>query len=418
MFALAARPGDSSPIFARLAPRLPEIAAGMFDAALAAVPGLEDLPEDHFADVMPSLLGGAMAFIRALEDGRMVTAEEVAQYVTPVVERHAEDRIPLRQLMTGLFSGTGYLWGEIARTAAPYEIPDVAAVGQGILEALMHITIIISEVHSGVEQSIYTVEREARRALCAALLRGAPADELAARADIALEDRYDVLTLHLRPGPLIMVADAMVTRRRIRQFQQTLYSLIGTTALNTFDGSDGIILLPSRSRPTSVVGVAPLERLATSLAEQFGVDVFIAECPGSTRADLPRAARQTTDLAELARLLGRHTGVYRLDDLLLEYQLTRPGPARDRLAERIAPILRHAHLFDTLDAHIRHGSDRKAAAAVVHVHPNTFSYRLRRVAELTGLDPSDPHDSRLLAAALTIHSLYPAPETPDLGEGV
>ncbi|MVU75897.1 PucR family transcriptional regulator [Nocardia sp. ET3-3] len=414
MLALVPALGDDSPILARLMPRLPEIAAGVFEAALNAVPGLENLPEDHFADVMPSLLAGAVAFIRAIEERRGITTEEVSEYVVPVVERHAEDRIPLRQLMTGLFGGARYLWDEIAAAAQPHELPDVVAVGRGMLEALMHITITISEVHSDVEQSIYTVEREARRALCSALLRGAPVEELAARADTALAERYDVLTFHLRPDPLILVADTMVTRRRIRQFQQALDALLGTTVLNTFDGSNGIALLPSRSRPLTEIGEGPFKRLAASLADQFGVDVFVAECPGIPRADLPAAARQSTDLAELARLLGRPTGVYRLDDLLLEYQLTRPGPARDRLAERIAPILHHPHLFETLDAHIRHGSaDRKAAAAVVHVHPNTFSYRLRRVAELTGLDPSDPNDSRLLAAALTIHHLYPTPAVPE-----
>ncbi|MEV6100905.1 helix-turn-helix domain-containing protein [Nocardia sp. NPDC051981] len=418
MLALVPPLGDDSPVLARLLPRLPEIAAGIFEAALGAVPGLENLPEDHFADVMPSLLAGTVAFIRAIEERRVITAEEVAEYVVPVVERHAEDRIPVRQLMTGLFGGARYLWDEVAATAEPHELPDIVAIGQRVLEVLTHITITISEVHSDVEQSIYTVEREARRALCSALLRGAPVEELAARADMALADRYDVLTFHLRPDPLVMVADTMVTRRRIRQFQQALDALLGTTVLNTFDGSNGIALLPSRSRPLSEVGESPLARLAAGLADQFGVDVFIADCPGVARADLPGAARQSTDLAELARLLGRSTGVYRLDDLLLEYQLTRPGPARDRLAERIAPILRHPHLFETLDAHIRHGSaDRKAAAAVVHVHPNTFSYRLRRVAELTGLDPSDPNDSRLLAAALTIHHLYPAPVVPDPGDG-
>ncbi|MFI1916138.1 PucR family transcriptional regulator [Nocardia sp. NPDC020380] len=416
MLALVPSFGDDSSVLARIQPRLPEIAAGIFEAALDAVPGAENLPADHFADVMPSLLGGAVAFIRAIEERRVISNEEVAEYVVPVVERHAEDRVPLRQLMTGLFAGARYLWDEIAGTAEPHELPDIVAIGQRVLEALMHITITISEVHSDVEQSIYTVEREARRTLCAALLRGAPVEELAARGDIAVEERYDVLSFHLRPGPLVMLADTMVTRRRIRQFQQALDALIGQTALNTFDGAHGIALVPSRSRPAAEVGQGPFERLAAGLAEQFGAEVFIAEAHDVERAELPGAARQTTDLAELARLLGGPTGVYRLDDLLLEYQLTRPGPARDRLAERIAPILRHPHLFEALDAHIRHGSDRKAAAAVVHVHPNTFSYRLRRVAELTGLDPSDPNDSRLLAAALTIHRLYPAPEPSDTGE--
>ncbi|WP_280214844.1 PucR family transcriptional regulator [Nocardia cyriacigeorgica] len=84
------------------------------------------------------------------------------------------------------------------------------------------------------------------------------------------------------------------------------------------------------------------------------------------------------------------------------YQLTRPGRARDRLAERIAPLSTRPHLLAALDAYLRHGTDRKTAAAEVHVHPNTFSYRMRRIAELTGLDPADPAGTRVLAAALTV----------------
>ncbi|MFT3660435.1 MAG: helix-turn-helix domain-containing protein [Gordonia sp. (in: high G+C Gram-positive bacteria)] len=36
------------------------------------------------------------------------------------------------------------------------------------------------------------------------------------------------------------------------------------------------------------------------------------------------------------------------------------------------------------------------------VHPNTYTYRLRRIGELTGLDPTVPHESRMLAAALMV----------------
>jgi DNA-binding PucR family transcriptional regulator len=34
--------------------------------------------------------------------------------------------------------------------------------------------------------------------------------------------------------------------------------------------------------------------------------------------------------------------------------------------------------------------DVRAAAARLHVHPNTLRYRVRRAAELTGLDLDDP----------------------------
>ncbi|WP_378733022.1 PucR family transcriptional regulator [Nocardia brasiliensis] len=291
---------------------------------------------------------------------------------------------------------------EAAALATEGEMEDLVVIGGRLLDLLMHINITVVETYTEVEQSIYHAEREARRALCAALLGGLPAEELAARADTALAERYTVVAIHIRHDDQPPTVATLISRRRIRILQRALDSLAGTTALATFDGSTGIALLPIASESELA------EQLAGQLAEQFGVAVFVAEYRSVAREAVPQTARDATDLAELARLLGRPTGVYRLDDLLLEYQLTRPGPARDRLAERMAPILDSPHLIEALDAHLRHGSDRKAAAAELHVHPNTFSYRLRRVAELTGIDPTEPRDSRLLAAALTIHRLYPA----------
>jgi DNA-binding PucR family transcriptional regulator len=50
---------------------------------------------------------------------------------------------------------------------------------------------------------------------------------------------------------------------------------------------------------------------------------------------------------------------------------------------------------ETLRAYLSAFGDVKAAAAVLAVHPNTFRYRLRRLAEITGVDLNDP-DQRLV----------------------
>ncbi|MEV0297718.1 helix-turn-helix domain-containing protein [Nocardia sp. NPDC050710] len=408
--ALPPLPGDA-PIIARLLRRLPDIAERMLAAGLGATPPAADLPDGHFTDeVLPAIYACGWAFLRALEEQRPFTSAEVAEFVGPVAERHAEDRIPLGVLMDAVHGSAQQILREVAALAEPEDMDDLVAFGSRLLDLLRHINIAVVEAYTEVEQSIYNAEREARRALCSALLRGQPAEELAARADMALEDRYTVLATHIRPeGQPAAVAD-LVTRRRIRILQRALDAMAGTTALSTFDGSTGIALLPAGGEGSGPEA-ARLDRLATELAAQFGVDVFVAERRAIARERLPDAVQEATDLAELARLLGRPTGRYGLDELLLEYQLTRPGPARDRLSERIFPLLRHPHLFEALDAHLRHGSDRKAAAAEVHVHPNTFSYRLRRIAELTGIDPSEPTGSRLLAAALTVYRFYPTAES-------
>lgn len=389
-----------APLVARLLRRMPEIAERMLAAGLGATPPAADLPDGHFTDVLPAIYGCGRAFLRSIAEQRAFTSAEVAEFVVPVAERHAEDRLPLGLLMHAVHGSAQQILQEAAALADPEDMADLVAFGSLLLDLLRDINIAVVQAYTDVEQSIYNVEREARRALCSALVRGQPAEELAARADVTLEDRYTVLAVHIRPDERPTAAADLLTRRRIRLLQRALDDMVGTAALSTFDGATGIALLPS--------GFELDANLAGDLAEQFGLAVFLAECRAVARERLPDAVEEAIDLAELARLLGRPTGLYRLDDLLLEYQLTRPGAARDRLAERIAPLLRRPHLFEALEAHLRHGSERKAASAELHVHPNTFTYRLRRIAELTGIDPSEPTGSRLLAAALVVHRFYPA----------
>lgn len=102
-------------------------------------------------------------------------------------------------------------------------------------------------------------------------------------------------------------------------------------------------------------------------------------------AEIAAAADEARELALLALRLGRAPGAYRLSDLLLEYQITRPGRARDLLAATVQPLAAHPHLQQALSAYLQHEHGRQLAAKSLHVHPNTLDYRLRRVAELTGL---------------------------------
>ncbi|WP_280466244.1 PucR family transcriptional regulator [Nocardia brasiliensis] len=407
MSAILSPPTDRAPLVTRLLTRWPQISERMLAAGLGTTAPTADLPEGHFtAEVLPAIYACGRAVLQAIGEQREFTRAEVAAFVAPVAQRHAQDRIPLSLLIEAMHGSAQSVLHEAAALAGAAELDELVVVGSRLLELLMHINITVVETYAEVEQSIYHTEREARRALFAALLGGLPAEELAARADTALAERYTVLAIHIRHEDHPSAVAGLISRRRIRILQRTLDALAGTTALATFDGCTGIALLPTGTEHDP--DEQPYEQLATELAAHFGVAVFVTEYRCVARESIPQVAREATELAELARLLGRPAGCYRLDDLLLEYQLTRPGPARDRLAERITPILDSPHLIEALDAHLRHGADRKTAAAGIHIHPNTFSYRLRRIADLTGIDPGEPDGSRLLAAAALIHRLFPA----------
>ena len=70
-----------------------------------------------------------------------------------------------------------------------------------------------------------------------------------------------------------------------------------------------------------------------------------------------------------------------------------------------------AHLVDTLAAWLDHYGDVTAAAQAAFVHPNTFRYRLRRVAEVGGVNLKDP-DERF-AAMLQLRLLASPTQDPE-----
>jgi DNA-binding PucR family transcriptional regulator len=106
---------------------------------------------------------------------------------------------------------------------------------------------------------------------------------------------------------------------------------------------------------------------------------------GWTGAPRPVAAREL--LPERA-LLGDATAI-----AALEAEVMRPlgdaGPA----------------LTETLDAYLDAGGAIEACARQLFVHPNTVRYRLKRIADFTGRDPTLPRDAYVLRVASTVGRL-------------
>jgi len=70
-------------------------------------------------------------------------------------------------------------------------------------------------------------------------------------------------------------------------------------------------------------------------------------------------------------------------------------------------------LSETLDAYLDSGGAIEACARKLFVHPNTVRYRLKRIADFTGRDPTIPRDAYILRVATTVGRLdYPTPLQP------
>ena len=98
------------------------------------------------------------------------------------------------------------------------------------------------------------------------------------------------------------------------------------------------------------------------------------------------------------------------DDLLAERALDGDELARRRLVDEVFAPLSSAGggVLTTLTALLDSGGSIEGAARTLFVHPNTVRYRLRRVAELTGLSPQSARQAFTLRVALVLGRLAAA----------
>jgi DNA-binding PucR family transcriptional regulator len=59
----------------------------------------------------------------------------------------------------------------------------------------------------------------------------------------------------------------------------------------------------------------------------------------------------------------------------------------------------------TLWAYLDNGRSLEGTARELYVHPNTVRYRLKRITELLGWDPTSPRDAFVLHAALIVGAI-------------
>ena len=98
-------------------------------------------------------------------------------------------------------------------------------------------------------------------------------------------------------------------------------------------------------------------------------------------------------------------------ELLPERLLIGDESARQTLIEEIFEPLRAAspQVLETVAAYLDGGGSLERTARTLFVHPNTVRYRLARVSDVTGLDPTKPRDAYTLRFAITAGRLGSAP---------
>ncbi|QKE85097.1 helix-turn-helix domain-containing protein [Arthrobacter sp. NEB 688] len=387
------------PIAALLPPLRARIVERVVRHIAEGVPGYAGMPTDLLeVDVRAVARENLLAFEASVEGRRF--PEDVAERIYASAYGRAEEGLSLELVQEAYFVGTGVTWDAVVGLATVEDLDVVRTLGHEMLRFLAQVLPIVTSAYVEEMRARETDALGHRKSILSALAGGLTGPRVASTYGVTLADSYLVLAVDLRAAvPAVdQQAGRVVTRRTIRAIEGEIGGDRLSGVLFELDAFGGLILLPHVR--DGLEDWTPAR--AKDLVERIGrhaVEVRAAYVVAAVD-EIPAAVALGHDVLEVVTRGGRPPGLYGLDDVLVDFQLARPGPVADLMQEKMAALADHPDLLETVHAYLDAGRNRAATAVAVNVHPNTVDYRLRRVEALLGINPATTDGSALLRIGL------------------
>ncbi len=198
----------------------------------------------------------------------------------------------------------------------------------------------------------------------------------------------------------------------------TICAYIGAGEVAVLKASDAKNLAPwaEDHKASAWADLGALKRAAAALVERLTTDMGdtgaeVSIGIGRYHRGLPGLAHSYADAKaalSLGRRLGQENGVHCLDSVGIAAFI---GVADERTKADLAtfllsPLDDEPELLRTLTCLFEHDCQPSAAAKALGVHRNTLSYRLEKIASLTGMDPKRFDDAVQIRLALVMRQLH------------
>lgn len=327
--------------------------------------------------------------------------------VRRTAERRATGGVPMEEVMSAFHLGTAVVTEHLAGLAGADDEAVVIAIQALGFDLVRLLAVAVATGYTTERQSVLGEELATRQTLVADLLGGTATDESALRAGIRLPPAYVVVAFSMGEGGVPVDDEAQ--RRAIRRIRLEATRIVDEPVLWASPRSGWLAFVPY---PAGSDWFSMDDRVWLALTHrqvQAVVDLPIyTGWAAAAPAGVPEAAKLARDVCDVVLATHRPPGIYELDDVLIDYQLMRPSPARDRLQEMMTPLTDRAELLLTLRTYLDTGCDRRRTAQLLHLHPNSVDNRLRRCADLTGLDATQSEEAMVIRAALLAWTAQPA----------
>jgi hypothetical protein len=383
--------------------RLPELTEDACGAILARIPFYRDGQVVQVPELRRSVGQNLRFLVTALRDPH---APLDLRAPKETGRRRAQQSAPLPEVLQAYRVCFATLWDALVAQARRKRHPAAADALLSATSLIWQLTddhaIAVTEAYRAATAELLLARQQRRSALVEALLTGHPGPEggpweAASLLGFPPDGQLVVVaaeTRGLAEESLPGIEKQLVGRGVVSGWRLTPALQLGLIAL---PASDNSVLSILRKAATARTGVSP---------------------PYHSLSETPRAlqlARTALVMVPIGRI-----EVQVFDSSPLAGMMAMDPREGRRIAQQVlGPVLAlavddRAVLLDTLNAHLDHGGSADQAGDVLHCHPNTVRYRLRRLQELTGRSLSDPRQASELAAAAYAVRLLPV-TTPAVG---
>jgi DNA-binding PucR family transcriptional regulator len=366
-----------------------KLATGAVFALQERLPFFADLEASQRASVHLVVQTAVVNFVEWMRDPQSNVSYTAKAF--EAVPQELTRRIALRQTVE-MVRVTMEFFEEAVPLLARSDETQVMALTAGILRYSRDLAFAAATAYADAAESRGAWDTRMEANVVDAVVRGDVGPELQSQAATLNWDATAPATVIVglpQPGRADMAGDdvhaiaARNGRAALSDVHGTWLVAIVSGQLSPTDRTLGELLEVFADGPVVVGPTAPtLSAAHHSATEAIAGMNAVAGWSGAPR---PVSAREL--LPERA-LLGDATAL-----TVLETEVMRPladaGPA----------------LAETLDAYLDSGGAIEACARALFVHPNTVRYRLKRIADFTGRDPTLPRDAYVLRVASTVGRL-------------
>ncbi len=189
---------------------------------------------------------------------------------------------------------------------------------------------------------------------------------------------------------------------------ERFFGMHAPDAISTVRDQEVVVVLPDNARRAERLAGSCLDRVRELFPHALVTVGVGGRC--APPEEIARSYDDARRTVEVARRMGRAGAVVAFDELgihRLLLQVADPAQLREFAREVFGELYKHpraavAEYLTTLGCYFRANNSPQRASRALHVHPNTVTYRVRRVEQITSLDFTNYRDRLMAQVALEI----------------